>query len=98
MLSLFQLANCSQTVQIPYMPPATAAAHDAMFGFLVIPNGTSEAFGFKACRSPPKSTGFPVSLFSTGAGTSRLVYSFLPKWVASIGFNVVSIDHTYDAH
>ncbi|OCT51354.1 PAF acetylhydrolase family protein [Cladophialophora carrionii] len=97
MLSLFQPANCSQTHQIPYMPPATAASHDAMFGFLGIPNGTFESFRLETCPAPPKNTDFPVLLFSTGAGTSRLVYSVLCQWVASMGFNVISIDHTYDA-
>jgi pimeloyl-ACP methyl ester carboxylesterase len=79
------------------MPPATAAAHDAALSFLGIPNGTFEAFRLKACASPPKNTDFPVLLFSTGAGNSRLTYSVLCQWVASMGFNVVSIDHTYDA-
>ncbi|OQV07474.1 hypothetical protein CLAIMM_11901 [Cladophialophora immunda] len=97
MLSLFQPTNCTKTHGIPYMPPATAAFHDAMFESFGIPNGTFEAFRLQTCPSPPKNTDFPVLLFSTGAGSSRLTYNVLCQWVASMGFNVISIDHTYDA-
>lgn len=96
-LTLFQPTNCTTTKQKPYMPPATAALYDTMFSSLGIPNGTFEAFRLEMCPSPPKNTDFPVVLFSTGLGGSRLTYSVLCQWVASIGFNVVSIDHTYDA-
>ncbi|OAG44152.1 hypothetical protein AYO21_01609 [Fonsecaea monophora] len=81
----------------PYMPPATAAFHDAMFNAFGIPNGTFGAFRLQTCSSPPKNTNFPVLLFSTGSGGSRLIYNVLCQWVASMGFNVISIDHTYDA-
>ncbi|EXJ66849.1 uncharacterized protein A1O5_10044 [Cladophialophora psammophila CBS 110553] len=97
MLSLFQPTNCTKTHGISYMPPVTAAFHDAMFGPYGIPNGTFEAFRLQTCPLPPNHTDFPVLLFSTGAGTSRLTYSVLCQWVASMGFNVISIDHTYDA-
>ena len=97
MVSLFQPANCTQTQQLSYMPPKTAALHDDVFSTIGIPNGTFEAFRVKTCASPPKNTDFPVVLFSTGAGTSRYLYTVICQWVASLGFNVVSIDHTYDA-
>ena len=97
MLTLFQPANCTQMQQIPYMPPGNAAFHDASFATIGIPNGTFEAFRLQTCRAPPNNTDFPVLLFSTGAGVSRLLYSILCQWVASLGFNVVSVDHTYDA-
>ncbi len=77
MLTLFQPANCTQTQQIPYMPPVTAAFHDASFASIGIPNGTFEAFRLQTCRSAPKITGFPLVLFSTGMGVSRLMYSVL---------------------
>ncbi|KAJ9609538.1 hypothetical protein H2200_005865 [Cladophialophora chaetospira] len=97
MASLFQPANCTKTQLIPYMPPATAAFHDSNFSSLGIPNGTFEALRLQVCPSAPKKTDFPLLLFSTGAGTSRLLYNVICQWIASVGFNVVSIDHTYDA-
>lgn len=97
MLSLFQPANCGQTMDTPYLPPTTAAFFDEQTASYGIPNGTFEAFRLQTCADPPANTDFPLVLFSTGFGMSRLVYSTILQWVASTGFNVISIDHTYDA-
>ena len=97
MLSLFQPANCTQATDIPYMPPATAAFYDAKSAIFGIPNGTFEAIHLQTCPNSPGNTDFPLLLFSTGAGNSRHLYNAVLQWVASTGFNIVSIDHTYDA-
>ncbi|KAK5181821.1 hypothetical protein LTR44_006021 [Exophiala sp. CCFEE 6388] len=97
MLSPFQPANCTQTTDKPYMPPATAAFYDAQLALYGIPNGTFEAFRLQTCPDSPRNTDFPLLLFSTGAGNSRHLYNVVLQWVASTGFNIVSIDHTYDA-
>ncbi|KAI1618949.1 PAF acetylhydrolase family protein [Exophiala viscosa] len=97
MVSLFQPANCTQTIDTPYMPPATAAFYDAQLAVFGIPNGTFEAFHLQTCPNSPANTDFPLLLFSTGAGNSRHLYNTILQWVASTGFNIVSIDHTYDA-
>jgi dienelactone hydrolase len=97
MLTLFQPANCSSTVPIAYMPNGTATFYDVALASVGVPDGAFESLRLKTCSSPPKKTDFPLLLFSTGAGMSRLLYNVICQWVASAGFNVVSIDHTYDA-
>ncbi|KEF51736.1 uncharacterized protein A1O9_12073 [Exophiala aquamarina CBS 119918] len=101
MLTLFQPAECSQTEDFLYMPPATAAVADAYFrGLGVFPND-SETFShlhLRACPQSPENVDFPLLLFSHGYGLSRFDWSNLLQWIASAGFNVVSIDHTYDAN
>jgi pimeloyl-ACP methyl ester carboxylesterase len=100
MLSLFQPTACSHTVQIPYMPPATAAFIDAELSAVGIPNGTFESFRLQTCPCPSESKSrsrHPLVLFSPGQGVSRLNYNVILQWISSLGFTIVSIDHPYDA-
>lgn len=97
MLSLFQPAKCAQVNEILYMPPATAAVYDEGLAQFGIPNGTFESFRLQTCSQLPKENDLPLLLFSPGLGTSRYLYSVLLQWVASMGFNIVAIDHPYDA-
>lgn len=78
MLTLFQPTHCTTTKQKLYMPPVTATLYDAMYSSPGISNETFEAFHIEMCPpSPPKITDFPLVLFSTGLGVSRLAYSVL---------------------
>jgi predicted dienelactone hydrolase len=98
MISVFTPATCHKTTSVPYMPPATAAYYDELLSGLGIPSGTIESFSLQVCpaaASPAKPA--PVAIFSTGLGTSRLIYSLELQWIASKGFLVMSVDHPYDA-
>ena len=92
MLSLFEPAHCQQTVALPYMPPKTAAAVDALYAPLGVPNGTVETFRLQICpEDSPVETqaAYPLLLFSPGLWSPRLGYSNLLQWISSLGFTVV---------
>ena len=91
---------------VPTYPKRTAAIFDAEVAFAGVPNGTLENVKMEVCASQNASLKgqcvfdarqAPVVLFSGGLGLSRLWYSALAQSVASYGFNVVTIDHPYDA-
>jgi pimeloyl-ACP methyl ester carboxylesterase len=85
----------------PYMPATTASFLDAEYGAYGIPNNTFASFDLIQCkprgRLSVKNKIFPTVLFSPGLGNSRLLYSAMAQSLASEGFNVITIDHPYDA-
>jgi dienelactone hydrolase len=102
MVSLFHPAECEATKLTNYSTLATAAFTDKL---LSLPSGTLEGYKLQVCDNTPTQphygssdeTEFPVVLFSPGLGGARSWYNALAQWVASYGYNVVTIDHTYDA-
>lgn len=102
MVSLFHPAECDEVQLVDYSSPTTAAFSDE---FLGLPNGTFGRYKLQVCNNTPaqahyrssSETEFPVVLFSHGLGAARPWYNGLAQWVASHGYNVVTIDHTYDA-
>lgn len=104
MISLFYpipQSKCSSPASTHYMPPATAAFHDAMYGPLGLPNGTFGNLKLHICSdnisSRHRTRQYPVLLFSPGLGNSRLLSNSIAQSAASNGYVVVSIDHPYDA-
>lgn len=95
-------ANQCSTRFVDYMPPATAAIEDQYYSQYGLPNGTFESPKLSLCKESVHMAGriqdFPIILFSPGLGNSRLLYSALAQYIASIGYLVVSIDHPYDAN
>lgn len=86
---------------VPYMPPATAAAYDAVYSSYGLPNETFTSLKLSLCRTPRRfraSGRFPVVLFSPGLGNSRLIYSSMAQSLASQGYVVITMDHPYDAN
>jgi predicted dienelactone hydrolase len=84
------------------MPNATAAFYDEQLGAFAIPDETFSSLHMTQCktrnqRSSLKNQSFPVVLFSSGLGSSRLIYSAMAQALASKGNIVVTIDHPYDA-
>lgn len=78
-----------------YITPTVAAALSTYLG-------TSEKMQNAATRSylgaPIRSSSdFPVLIFSPGLVATRIMYTTLLEIVASHGWIVVAIDHTYDA-
>ena len=87
---------CYPTRVVDYMPPATAAFLESTYG---LPNGTLGSLGIHACRlGTPISEDYPVVLFSPGLGGSRLFYQAIAQQVASTGYIVVLLDHTYETN
>ncbi|KAI0400244.1 platelet-activating factor acetylhydrolase [Xylaria palmicola] len=83
--------NCTLA---PLFPPASAAAIDA----LVNATGLAETVTTRACAGSPLSRpDLPVILFSPGLGSLRLLGSIIASELASYGWNVVTVDHPYEA-
>jgi dienelactone hydrolase len=104
MISLFypiSKSPCKRLCQIPYMPPLTASYMDASAAGLGVPNGTVESIRLQVCCSTPRKPAvdvakFPLVLFSPGLQGSRLLYSALAQSLASEGYAVVTMDHTFE--
>ncbi|KAI1057242.1 hypothetical protein LB507_001470 [Fusarium sp. FIESC RH6] len=93
--------HCKPEV-IPYMPALTASVFGDLGTTLGIPNGTLESFEMEFCNistiKPSKSKKhFPVAMFSPGAQGTRLVYGAMARSLASLGYIVFTMDHTYEA-
>ncbi|MFJ8386561.1 alpha/beta hydrolase family protein [Streptomyces sp. NPDC094438] len=87
----------------PQMLPGEAAGFDALNSLTDIPKGRAD---WAATRSHAHTDapvarhgrrGFPVVLYSPGAGDPRTLGTTLCDDLASRGYVVVTIDHTYDA-
>jgi dienelactone hydrolase len=104
MISLFYpipKSSCKKICQTPYMPPVTASYIDATVAALGIPNGTFASIRLQECCSTPATAAkdvskFPLVLFSTGLEGSRLQYSAMAQELASAGYAVATMDHTYE--
>lgn len=101
--SFYPVALREQCLDISsqYMPEATAAFIEAEYEAFGIPNNTFASLDLVQCK-PRGRLGvgnqfFPTVLFSPGLGNSRLLYSAMAQSLASEGFNVITIDHPYDA-
>jgi pimeloyl-ACP methyl ester carboxylesterase len=85
----------------PYMPEATALFLDTEYKAFAAPNNSFTSLGLVSCkpRGRLNSIGklFPTVLFSPGLSNSRLLYSAMAQSLASEGFDVITIDHPYDA-
>jgi pimeloyl-ACP methyl ester carboxylesterase len=101
--SFYPVALREQCLDLPspYMPATTAAFLDTEYGAYGIPNNTFASFDLIQCkprgRLSLRNQYFPTVLFSPGLGNSRLLYGAMAQSLASEGFNVVTIDHPYDA-
>ncbi|KAK2591276.1 hypothetical protein QQS21_011028 [Conoideocrella luteorostrata] len=95
-----------KTQVVPYMPPLTASVYGKVGEPLGLPPGVIEKFEIEFCnistvnldisqRQSKKE--FPVAVFSPGFGGTRLIYSALARSVASLGYIIITVDHTYEA-
>ncbi|KAK1700063.1 tat pathway signal sequence [Colletotrichum godetiae] len=96
-------ANCSVEL-VPYVPPTTAVALGqgaaTLFGLPdTVFSGMELEFYIvdTAYGGPEKSEKHPLVLFSHGRASSRLAHGVLARSLASYGYIVVTLDHTYDA-
>ncbi|KAI0875585.1 hypothetical protein GGS24DRAFT_454691 [Hypoxylon argillaceum] len=83
---------CTLALQFP---PLTAAYIDAVYNDT---NASAERILTRSClHSPLSHPELPLLLFGPGLGNSRTFYSAELEEIASHGWNIVSIDHPYDA-
>ncbi|KAK4158121.1 hypothetical protein C8A00DRAFT_11081 [Chaetomidium leptoderma] len=93
---------------VPYMPPLTASVFGQVGESLGLPQGTIEEFEMEFCDISTVNLDvshgerknlreFPVAVFSPGYGGTRLLYGALARSVASLGYIVMTVDHTYEA-
>lgn len=99
-----QYACKSQTV--PYMPLLTAKVFGQVGEQLGIPQGMLEQFEMEFCDLSTIALDFhagadrkryPVAVFSPGYSGTRLVYGAMARSLASLGYIVFTVDHTYEA-
>jgi hypothetical protein len=95
-----------KTQVVPYMPPLTASVFGEVGESLGLPQGMIEKFEMEFCDistvnlhvgHKERKKEFPVAVFSPGYGGTRLVYGALARSVASLGYIVITVDHTYEA-
>lgn len=97
MVQLFYPAWSDHSPPAPYMQAAAAAFHEQYYGY---PNHSISTIETNSHRGAPiKLPGKTanVVLFSPGFQYSRVFYTSLAEELASQGYVVISIDHTYDA-
>ncbi|KAG4431664.1 hypothetical protein IFR05_012847 [Cadophora sp. M221] len=97
MASFFYPAHqsCSNIPFAPAFPPQSLAYIAAQGG---LPPGFPITVTTQAYLKAPISSGdFPVLIFSTGYGVSRLLYTVIAEDLSSLGYIVVVVDHPLDA-
>ncbi|EGU89192.1 hypothetical protein FOPG_16133 [Fusarium oxysporum f. sp. conglutinans race 2 54008] len=96
--------GCKDEV-VPYAPALTAKAYGKVAGTLGLPENIVKDFEMKVCNissvkpkrfHKPKKE-YPVALFSPGYQGSRLVYGAMARSLASLGYIILTVDHTYEA-
>jgi predicted dienelactone hydrolase len=95
MVQLWYPAATRATTPVSYMSSGTASTIEAALG---LPPGTFGALPTHASPLVPVARGrHPLLLFSHGLRTMREVHTALLEDLASHGYVVAAIDHTYDA-
>lgn len=100
MVSLFYPTNITSPGHenfsfAPAFSPAAAKLFDLQAG---VPNGTSANIILRSyLNAPLVESELPILIFGHGLGGSRLIYSSQLEELASHGWIIVAVDHTYDA-
>ncbi|KAK0105530.1 hypothetical protein ONS95_004110 [Cadophora gregata] len=87
--------TCSSFPLAPDFPPQSLAYIAAEAG--LPPNFPITVTTQAHLKAPLASTDFPILIFSTGYGVSRLLYTAAAEDLASLGYVVVVVDHPLDA-
>jgi predicted dienelactone hydrolase len=89
---------------VPYMPALTASVFGQVGESLGVPQEMLSQFEMEFCDISTikldvkvEKKEFPVAVFSPGLGGTRFVYGALARSLASLGYIVITVDHTYDA-
>jgi dienelactone hydrolase len=84
----------------PHFPPGVAAHYDRSSGAFGIRPGAVDFAGSRthaaeSAAAAPGAVGLPVVLYSPGGGLSRAMGTSLVEELASTGYVVVTVDHTF---
>lgn len=96
-------SECSNVCTAQYMPPVTAALEDKAIGTNQSLFERFKLSGICCSTSTPgygdskNQSSMPLVIWSGGFGESRLQWSAMAQYVASYGFQVILVDHPYDA-
>ncbi|KAI0096282.1 platelet-activating factor acetylhydrolase [Nemania sp. FL0031] len=92
----YPISDTQETCTInPLLTPILEAYLDVL---LSTPPGTFKQFALPSCANAPIARpDLPLVLFSHGFKGSRLLYAGFLQEFASWGFNVLAVDHPYDA-
>ena len=96
MVSLFYPTTDTHKPFAPYLPAKLAAIADQYLG---LPAGFIESIQPQAHLNArlEEIPDIPIVLFSPGLGAAREEYTILFEGLASYGYLVIAMDHTYDA-
>lgn len=96
MVSLFYPTTDTHKPFAPYLPAKLAAIADQYLG---LPAGFIESIQPQAHLNArlEEIPDIPIILFSPGLGAAREEYTILFEGLASYGYLVIAMDHTYDA-
>jgi dienelactone hydrolase len=95
---------CTKICQVPYMSPEIAAVEDEIIAAFLAgtrwPRGALAKLKMEVCCEsidlPFGLPRFPKILFGTGLNTTRHFYSATAQQLASIGYEVIVMDHPYE--
>lgn len=95
-------STCEKLCRVPYMTPEMAGLEEeiykAAFPDLEWLNGIFRSLEVQVCckqdRTPKKK--FPTILFGPGHNTTRTLYTGTAQQIASMGYEIVVIDHPYE--
>ena len=77
-----------------YLSEGMSALAQQMFGF---GSGNVATHAYDAAPALPSDSGYPVLVFSHGNGMNSAFYASVLEEIASHGYVVVGVDHTYNA-
>ena len=95
--------RCDEPEVVPYMPNLTATVFGKAGEALGLPADFIGEFQIEFCdistidrACSVKEKEFPVVVFSPGFQGTRFMYAALARSLASLGYIVINVDHTYE--
>lgn len=95
--------ECPRTRRVPYMPEQIAKIEDDILAYAFEdygwPQGLLSGLEVDVCcgeSNRASTVEFPIVLFGTGLNTTRLWYTDFAMEIASLGYQVIVMDHPYE--
>ncbi|GAW11796.1 hypothetical protein ANO14919_011480 [Xylariales sp. No.14919] len=95
--------HCTRTCRVPYMPEEIATIEDDILAYAFAdygwPQGLLSGLEVDVCCGVSKRahvSKYPTLLFGTGLNTTRLWYTDFAMEIASLGYQVIVMDHPYE--
>lgn len=97
-----QPSACEKTCTIPYISPNAATYLDVFLNPIGIPSGALEKIKLQVCcqttyQESSSIDSIPLVFLLHGFGGSRLLHNALAQEIASAGFAVITVDHTFES-